>query len=230
MKLLLTSIFILASCKVVLANSNNPPNGYHGDSINCTSCHGGNSVNSGNGGISLTGLPLHYTPGQIYDLSLIVSGTNTNGYGFQLIPKVNDNVSGSLAAISNDMAIENSSAEHRGTSSSGTWNFQWTAPATDQGTITFYASGLATGGSSGNDGDYVYTLNQQIEPTRVTHASMEWNASTGGVIFSSPAIGSDGTIYIGSNDNKLHAFNSNGRSKWTFLAGCQQMGLSCEMA
>ena len=219
MKLLLTSIFILASCKVVLANSNNPPNGYHGESINCTSCHGGNSVNSGNGGISLTGLPLHYTPGQIYDLSLIVSGTNTNGYGFQLIPKVNDNVSGSLAAISNDMAIENSSAEHRGTSSSGTWNFQWTAPATDQGTITFYASGLATGGSSGNDGDYVYTLNQQIEPTRFTHASMEWNASTGGVIFSSPAIGSDGTIYIGSNDNKLHAFNSNGSSKWTFLAG-----------
>ena len=25
------------------------------------------------------------------------------------------------------------------------WNFQWTAPATDEGTVTFYASGLATG-------------------------------------------------------------------------------------
>ena len=39
---------------------------------------------------------------------------------------------------------------------------------------------------------------------------MDWNASTGGVIFSSPAIGADGSIYIGSNDNKLHAFNPDG--------------------
>ena len=29
-------------------------------------------------------------------------------------------------------------------------------------------------------------------------------------IFSSPAIAEDGTVYIGSNDNKLHAINSDG--------------------
>ena len=43
--------------------------------------------------------------------------------------------------------------------------------------------------------------------------------STGGTIFSSPAIGPDGTIYIGSNDNKLHAINSDGSAKWTFTTG-----------
>ena len=37
--------------------------------------------------------------------------------------------------------------------------------------------------------------------------------------FSSPAIAADGSIYIGSNDNKLHAFNSDGSIKWTFTAG-----------
>ena len=48
--------------------------------------------------------------------------------------------------------------------------------------------------------------------------SWETNA-TGGVIFSSPAIASDGTVYVGSNDNKLHAFNSDGSAKWTFTTG-----------
>jgi outer membrane protein assembly factor BamB len=51
------------------------------------------------------------------------------------------------------------------------------------------------------------------------NGSLEWNASAGGVIFSSPAIASDGTVYVGSNDNKLHAFNSNGTNKWTFTTG-----------
>ena len=52
-----------------------------------------------------------------------------------------------------------------------------------------------------------------------SHASMDWNATTGGVIFSSPAIAADGSIYIGSNDNMLHAFNADGTNKWTFETG-----------
>ena len=199
-------------------NSSNPPNGYHGESQNCSSCHSGN-LNTGNGSISLTGLPSTYTPGQTYDLALTVLGTNSRGYGFQLTPKANGSTSGNLVAVSSGMAIESGSAEHRGTSIAGSWNFQWTAPATDEGTVTFYASGLATGGSSGNDGDYVYTLSQNISANSFSHASMDWNATTGGVIFSSPAIAADGSIYIGSNDNMLHAFNADGTNKWTFETG-----------
>ena len=213
-------IFLLFTLgNTLLANSSNPPSGYHGESLNCTSCHGGNSVNSGDGGISLSGLPTSYVPGQTYNLALTVSGTHARGYGFQLSPKINGNLGGQLTAVSNDMGIESDSAEHRGSSLTGTWNFQWTAPSTDEGSVTFYASGLATGGSSGNDGDYVYTMSQNLAASSFTHASMDWNASTSGVIFSSPTIGTDGAIYIGSNDNQLHAFNPDGTTKWTFPAG-----------
>ena len=52
-----------------------------------------------------------------------------------------------------------------------------------------------------------------------SHASMDWYATSGGVIFSSPAIAADGSIYIGSNDNMLHAFNADGTNKWTFETG-----------
>ncbi|MGC2763169.1 MAG: PQQ-binding-like beta-propeller repeat protein, partial [Candidatus Binatus sp.] len=36
---------------------------------------------------------------------------------------------------------------------------------------------------------------------------------------SSPAIGSDSTIYFGSSDNNLYAINPNGTLKWTFATG-----------
>ena len=39
-------------------------------------------------------------------------------------------------------------------------------------------------------------------------------------IDSSPAIGSDGTVYIGSEDTNLYALNPNGSQQWAFNAGC----------
>ena len=35
-----------------------------------------------------------------------------------------------------------------------------------------------------------------------------WEFKTGGQVTSSPAIGSDGTVYVGSNDNKLYAIKT----------------------
>jgi outer membrane protein assembly factor BamB len=40
-------------------------------------------------------------------------------------------------------------------------------------------------------------------------------------IISSPAIAPDGTIYVGSTDNKLYALKADGTVKWTYLTGDQ---------
>ena len=200
---------------MVWGNSSGPPDGHHGEVQNCTSCHNDSALNSGDGSIRLFGLPSNYIPGQTYDLTALVSGTHVRGYGFQLIAKAGSSPSGSLAAVSSGMAISNGYAEHTTRSTSGSWNFQWTAPSTNEGNVTFFASGLATGGLNNSAGDQVYTYSRTLlEPP-----SLEWNSSVGGVIFSSPAISSDGTVYVGSNDNKLHAFNSDGSTKWTFTTG-----------
>ena len=42
-----------------------------------------------------------------------------------------------------------------------------------------------------------------------------WSFSTGNIVIASPAIGADGTLYLGSYDGKLYAINSDGSSKWT---------------
>ena len=38
-----------------------------------------------------------------------------------------------------------------------------------------------------------------------------WEFETGGNVYSSPAIGSDGTVYVGSDDNKLYALKTNSK-------------------
>lgn len=45
---------------------------------------------------------------------------------------------------------------------------------------------------------------------------MQWKFRTGGSVRSSPAIGPDGTIYIGSDDGYIYAINPNGVLKWKF--------------
>jgi outer membrane protein assembly factor BamB len=44
----------------------------------------------------------------------------------------------------------------------------------------------------------------------------KWSFLTGGPILSSPAIGSDGTIYVGSEDSNLYAINPDGTQNWAF--------------
>ena len=47
-----------------------------------------------------------------------------------------------------------------------------------------------------------------------------WEFETGGDVDSSPAIGSDGTVYVGSDDNKLYAINGKtGIKLWEFETG-----------
>jgi hypothetical protein len=50
-----------------------------------------------------------------------------------------------------------------------------------------------------------------------TEGFQKWTFETGGRVVSSPALGSDGTIYVGSNDGHLYAIKPAGGLKWKFL-------------
>ena len=47
----------------------------------------------------------------------------------------------------------------------------------------------------------------------------KWAFKTGDWVRSSPSIGSDGTIYVGSDDDNLYAINPDGSKKWAFKTG-----------
>ncbi|WP_074048610.1 S-layer homology domain-containing protein [Paenibacillus ihumii] len=49
---------------------------------------------------------------------------------------------------------------------------------------------------------------------------VKWSFAAGDKIYSTPAIGADGTLYVGSYDGKLYALNSKtGKLKWVFETG-----------
>jgi len=52
--------------------------------------------------------------------------------------------------------------------------------------------------------------------TSKNNGTLKWKYETGDDINSAPAIGSDGTIYVGSEDHYLYAINPNGILKWKF--------------
>ena len=49
--------------------------------------------------------------------------------------------------------------------------------------------------------------------------SLVWRFSTGDAISASPAINSDGIIFVGSGDGYLYAINTDGTQKWRYLTG-----------
>ena len=65
--------------------------------------------------------------------------------------------------------------------------------------------GTTDSGTGLNAGQYTLTIADSL-----------WQGSTGDTLTSSPAVGPDGTVYIGGDDGIFYAFNADGSSKWTY--------------
>jgi hypothetical protein len=51
------------------------------------------------------------------------------------------------------------------------------------------------------------------------NGTLQWKFPSANAIYSSTAIGPDGTVYCGSDDDKLYALDQHGSKKWEFLTG-----------
>ena len=156
-------------------NSGGPPTGYAFNAPNynsCTICHSG-TVNSGNGYVEFIDLPYEFNPGETYSIGIVVTGSNSRGYGFQATAMVGDQYAGnfSLNSDSEHLELNGGFIQHSSRTVSGIWYFNWNAPEESSETVTFSASGLATGGSSGYNGDRVYTIQVEIQPQSVGNLS-----------------------------------------------------------
>ncbi len=57
-----------------------------------------------------------------------------------------------------------------------------------------------------------------IDTSSVTGA-FQWGFTTGDYVYSSPAMGWDGTVYVGSDDGKLYAVTPSGTLRWSYATG-----------
>jgi outer membrane protein assembly factor BamB len=107
--------------------------------------------------------------------------------------------------------------------------YQWKRDGIDLPSATNYFLDLSVIRMT-DAGKYTVTISNPIgsvvsQPAgivvnRLSFGNQYWEFLTGREVLSSPAIGSDGTVYVGSGDMKVYALNgATGAKKWEFLTG-----------
>ncbi|MBP7416689.1 MAG: carboxypeptidase regulatory-like domain-containing protein [Pyrinomonadaceae bacterium] len=146
----------------------------------CTVCHNAGT----NTGVFNVVAPSGYVPGQTYTIQVqhTTNDTSRAAWGFELIPLTSANaMAGTVANLNTNTRVRVSGAKSyvthttagtfAGQTLSANWSFRWTAPATNIGNVTFYATGLQAD-NDGNDGsgDQTYVRSVVIPP--ITTASL----------------------------------------------------------
>jgi PKD repeat protein len=133
----------------------------------CGGCHPGN-VNTGPGSVSLDVPTNGYVPGQTYSLNHLITDSTFNNVRFGFTTTVldaNNQQAGELSVL--DVAtsslqtslVSGSLREYIGhlqASSVSSWAYEWTAPTSNVGDITFYTVSVVANGNNGTSGDQVY--------------------------------------------------------------------------
>ncbi len=205
-KQILFTALVVAVGTMSFVQSENGKAGYTASpgevSCNASGCHTGHALNSGTGSVVITAATMpnwEYNPGQVYPISVTVaqSGISLFGIGFEALKS--NGANGGTLAITNSAQTKilnktisgnvRSNVVHTlnggASSASHTFTFNWTAPATGTGNVTFYVSGNAANGNGSESGDYIYTASQVVSQT--TTALNDINAFAGSVnVFPNP--------------------------------------------
>ena len=181
--------FLLSNTSVhrpVHAFSAGPPAGYTGapneEPEACAECHV--PPDAGTGQISITA-PQTYIPGQTYQVTVMHTNADPTRlrWGFQLTGlDPSDEKAGNLQSTDGltqvlDNAGPGSARQYIEHTAAGTfigqqngasWTFNWTAPATDVGVVTFYVAGNHANNDGNTSGDYIYKTFVASAPAATT--------------------------------------------------------------
>ena len=163
---------------------------------NCTECHTGADLNSGNGNVMITGVPDTYSPSQVVTITVTVNHPNGFLYGFEVTALDSMNhPAGSLAVIDATKTqtvtgmVNSETRTYIEQTTSGafpvefdrrSWTLTWTAPSSDVGQVTFYAAGNGANGDGDNTGDHIYTTKVTTGCTVSLDTSSQSFAANGG--------------------------------------------------
>jgi hypothetical protein len=149
-------------------------------------------VNSGDGTLTLSGLPAEYLPGETYLLAISVSDAGQARWGFEmtvidtsqlrggvLAPTNTDSVQVSVGSGSNRDYIKHKQPGTQAGESSGSWEIFWTAPAEGTGPVHFYLAGNAANNNGNNQGDYIYLYDVQVPETELSSVLHETRGPEG---------------------------------------------------
>lgn len=212
--------------------------GDRANSCAASGCHVGTALNGGGGNVALT-LPggATYTPGAKQTITVKITQPGAAGtavYGYQASVRAASNPAttqaGRLTPLGTDIVVceddsERSASgncrttapleyvEHSRSSSSDTFTFEWTAPATDIGDVIIYVAGNAANGNRSNSGDRIYTTSVTLRPAAANTNRPSITASGGvanGASFAAGVVAGSWTSIFGQR-------LASGTKDWTGL-------------
>ena len=168
-KSVLSLVVIAVLCGIMysemgITNSNIPPKSKTGapSEGNCGSCHSGN-INTGPGDATFSLDGYSYIPDSTYNITVEVTDGSKTRFGFQItaLDGNNDGVGSLLVTNTTTTSAQTNLTRQyinqKTSNSNGTWLFNWTAPDSNIGPVSFYLCGNATNNNSATSGDNVYT-------------------------------------------------------------------------
>jgi hypothetical protein len=154
-------------------------------------CHTGNNgennINTGNGVLSIVSDKniSDYTPGESYDITVMLEESGIERFGFSLTALDSNNNKAGELIVTDNLRTQLLEGAHQfsgrnyityryiGTnpyeSGKGLWKFTWKAPDVDAGPITFYSAAVSADNDGTDKGDLVYTqiLSTKADPVYV---------------------------------------------------------------
>jgi hypothetical protein len=160
----------------------------------CNNCHNTYALGSGPGSLVFNSdIPGDlYTPDSIYHITLTVKQAGVGLFGFGMEALKTGNTNAGLFLVTNStrtqiLTAANSRKNMTHKLNGGAFNdssvfeFNWQAPSTNVGPVTFYFTGVCADASNSNSGDYVYKGSHTvssistvgIETSNQTYADLE---------------------------------------------------------
>ncbi|MGC2237101.1 MAG: VCBS repeat-containing protein [Pyrinomonadaceae bacterium] len=157
------------------AYSSGPPGGVTGapGETTCVACH---FSDEGSGQFTITAPP-NYTPGQTYQIVVrhISSDPSRKRWGFEITSLAGTAMAGTLSSTTGTTQTFDGGngrfyTEHSGDGTfpgqlgGAVWTFNWTAPSTNVGAVTFYSAGNQANSDGNTSGDRIITTTTTVQP------------------------------------------------------------------
>jgi hypothetical protein len=175
--LLVAAVLLVGNSLVqpVESRSAGAPSGFTGapDENVCSACHS----DEPHMGQFTINAPSVYVPGRTYQVQVrhATNDVTRLRWGFQLTALSGMNAAGTFANLSDNTQIQSDNGRFyightangtfAGQASGATWTFDWVAPTTDAGRVSFYAAGNQADNNNGGSGDQIYTASVVSRPS-----------------------------------------------------------------
>jgi hypothetical protein len=151
-----------------------------------TGCHATFAPNTGIAQLSVSvGNEITtYEPGKTYPVTVSITDPGLVRFGFQAVVLNSENKNSGSIRITDEPRTQiipgygnmtdrkYATYTYAGTEAVSTglgkWEFEWTAPGTNEGAVTFYIASVAANNDGTDDGDYTYSKKITLTPSEIS--------------------------------------------------------------